>query len=174
MKSFQPLESPPASDFNRYFMQQIFVRKTADESVTNSNVLQDDNHLFTDVAANTNYWVTSFIIYEGASNADGGGELWLSWQAPSGSTFDWVTDSFGTNTDASVNVVSRSHQSLGSTPAAGTIGLGRNLVAPCKGILRVGPNPGVFRLRWAQFTPFAGISTRVKENSCIILRRLTT
>ncbi|MEV4286440.1 hypothetical protein AB0K40_13140 [Nonomuraea bangladeshensis] len=176
IKDFQFMESPTAADFNRYFMQQIFIRKTADESVTNSNVIQDDNHLFTDVVANTDYWVTSFIIYEGAANTDpnGGGELWMSWQAPSGSTFDWVSDSFGTNAASAVEIVSRTHQQLASTPAAGTVGLGTNLTAMCKGVLSVGPNPGVFRFRWAQFTPNASVSTRVKANSCLILRRLTT
>lgn len=59
------------------------VAKTADESVSSSTTLQDDNHLTTFVAANATYRVKAVLIYDG--EAFGG--LKTNWVAPASATF---------------------------------------------------------------------------------------
>jgi hypothetical protein len=165
-------EQPSAADMNRYFMQQHHALKTVDESVTNSTVLQDDNELFVPVQAGTDYWVSALIIYEGPENAVGG-DLKMGWSVPSGSTFDWVSDSLGSNASSTVEVISRSHQTAASQPAPGTVGIGTNIACIPKGVLRVGASSGIFRFRWAQLNATAVASVRVKAGSILTLRRLT-
>src|SRR3954470_12639098 len=120
IKDFVAGESPLASDFNRYFMQQIYVQKAFDESVASSTTSHDDTELFFTPILNTDYWITMFIIYD----ADAAGDLKISWSVPTGSTFDYVSDAIGSAaTTTSVFDVSRSHQfaPAGGTPTAGGI-----------------------------------------------------
>lgn len=177
IKEFVPLESPPASDFNRYFMQQEFIRKTANESVASSTTVQDDDHLFFTPLLNTDYWITMYVIYHGPGPDPGvtGGDLKISWSVPTGSTFDYVSDAITSGATSGVFGVSRSHQfaPAGGTPGAGTLGVGSPAVALIKGIFRMGSTPGTFRFRWAQITSH-GTAVTVRENSCLIARRLTT
>lgn len=172
IKDFSFLESPPASDFNRYFLQQDFVRKTGDESTSLSTTVFDDAELFFTPILNTNYWVTMFVIYD----ADAAGDLKISWGVPTGSTWDYVSDAIGSAaTTSAVFDVSRSAQiaPAGGTPAPGGIGSGTNVTALIKGLFMNGPNAGNFRFRWAQATSSA-VSTRVRARSVLIARRLTT
>lgn len=171
IKTYTLLESPSAADFNRYFMQQIVVRKLANESVTSSVTVQDDNELFADVEANTDYFVTMFVIYDGDVAATAS-DLKSGFSAPAGSTFDYVSDSVWSGAGSSVDTVSRTAQTLITAPGSGTMGAGTSLGAPFKGILRVSTLAGVFRYRWAQNTS-AAVATRVLANSMLMLRRLT-
>ena len=171
IKNFSLLESPPASDFNRYFLQQVFVRKPSDESLASNMVVQDDNDLFFTPLLNTNYWITMFIIYD----ADAAADLKLSWSVPTGSTFDYVSDALGSGASLGVFDVSRTYQfaPAGGTPSPGGIGSGSNVMALVKGVFQNGPNAGNFQLRWAQLASSA-VATRVRARSCLIARRLTT
>jgi hypothetical protein len=162
-------ERPSGADMNLYFMQQVHALKTADESVASSTTMQDDDHLFVPVAANTAYWVTAVIHYAASTAAD----LKIGWSAPTGSTLDWVSDGFGsTSAAAGVDAASRSHQMLGSTPAPGGNGTGLTLACIPRGVLVVGGTAGTFRFRWAQLASDAA-ATVVKAESILILRRLT-
>ena len=75
--------------------------KTADESVTSSTVLQDDNHLFLSVEASSSYILEMLISFTGDST----GDMQMQFTGPTG--FDY--ELFGTNTYD------------GSSPAAGVI-----------------------------------------------------
>lgn len=172
IKDFVMLESPPASDFNRYFMQQEFIIKPSDESIVNSTASQDDDALFFTPRLNTDYWITMYIIYDALAAAD----LRLLWGTPTGATFDYISDAIGsTATTSSVFDVSRTYQfaPAGGIPQAGGIGSGSNIMALVKGLLRNGGSPGNFTFRWAQGTANA-TATRVRARSCLIARRLTT
>jgi len=169
IRDFADGETISAADFNRYFMQQHVVVKPVTESVANSTTTQDDDHLSVPVVAGTDYWVVALILYDGNSAAD----LKISWSAPSGSTFDYVSDALGSGTTGSVGQVSRTHQQLGNTPSPGAVGAGSPVASLAKGILRVGQNSGTFRFRWAQLTANA-TPTRVLARSTLTLRRLTT
>lgn len=172
IKDFVMFESPPASDFNRYFMQQEFKIKPSDESIVNNAVSQDDDHLFFTPLLNTDYWITMFIIYDALAAAD----VRLGWGLPSGSTFDYLSDAIGSGaTTTSVFDVSRTYQfaPAGGVPTAGGIGSGSNIMALVKGVFRNGGSAGNFTFRWAQGTANATAS-RVRARSCLIARRLTT
>ncbi len=177
IKDFVAFESPPASDFNRYFMQQDFVRKTANESVSSSTTSQDDDHLFFTPILNTDYWITMLIIYEGPGPDPGTttGDLKISWSVPTGSTFDYVSDAIVSGATSGVFDVSRTAQvaPAGGTPGAGTLGAGNGAVALVKGLFRMGSTAGTFRFRWSQVTSSA-TPVIVRANSVLIARRLTT
>jgi hypothetical protein len=171
IRLFADGERPSASDLNRFFMQQVHALKTASESVTSSTTAQDDDHLFVPVDANTTYWVTAVIYY----TAHTSGDLKLGWYAPSGTTFDWVSDAFSsTSTAAGVDAVSRSHQMLTSLPGPGgnIDGVPISIAAVPRGVLMVGGTPGMFGCRWAQLASHA-TATTVRAESILILRRLT-
>lgn len=163
-------ESPSAADFNRYFMQQHVAMKTANESVTSSTVLQDDDHLFAPIVANRVYWVWCMIFYTGPSTGAGGADLLMDWDGPTGTTFDWLSDSLGSATTASVSIVSRNLQTITSTPAAGTVS-GVDTVAFVKGVLTCGSTSGNFRLQWAQSNS-SGTAVTIYADSTLIIRRL--
>ncbi|MEV0993407.1 hypothetical protein [Nonomuraea sp. NPDC050202] len=171
IKTFGSGEVPDAADLNRYPLQQAFRLKTADESVASSTTLQDDNHLFLSVAANTEYWVQAHLIYEGAANPSG--DLQLGWSFPSGSTWTWVSDALGSGVTGSTDIISRTRQVGSGSSSPGTVGAGILVIAVPKGVLRVGSNSGFLRLRWAQLASTA-TPTIVKTGSLLTIRRLTT
>lgn len=175
IKDFAALESPPASDFNRYFMQQEFIQKSADESLASSTTIQDDDHLFFTPILNTDYWITMFVIYDGAGPDPTLGDLKISWSVPTGSTFDYISDGLISTATSGVFDVSRSAQiaPAGGNPTPGTIGTSSPVTALIKGVFRMGGTAGTFRFRWAQNTSNA-TATRVRAGSCLIARRLTT
>lgn len=175
IKDFIQGESPPASDFNRYFMQQDFVRKLSNESVSSSTTVQDDDELFFTPILNTDYWVTMYIIYDGPGPTPTEGDLKISWTVPTGSTFDYVSDAITSLATSGVFDVSRTAQiaPAGGTPGAGTLGVSSPAVALVKGIFRMGSTAGQFKFRWAQITS-NGTAVTVRANSCLIARRLTT
>ncbi|MEV0149116.1 MULTISPECIES: hypothetical protein [unclassified Nonomuraea] len=164
-------ERPPASDLNRYPLQQVHVIKTADQT-NNTTTLADDNHLSIPVEAGTDYWIQLMLIYE----ADDRDDLKISFSAPSGATFDWMSDSLSSNITASNGTVSRTLQGLGNTPAPGGVGQGTltRVVALPRGVLRVAATAGTFRLRWAKLATTAGVATTIYAGSLLRARRLTT
>jgi len=169
-------ENPSAADLNRYFMQQAHALKTADDTITSSTTLVDDDQLFLSVQAGTDYWVQAMIIYNASAAAD----LKCTFSGPSGSTFDWVSDSLPSTIAAgsgAVDVISRSLQGLGSTPSPGgaeqPAGTRVDAVSVPKGLLRVGANSGTLRFRWAQLAS-GSPGTIVRAGSILVIRRLTT
>lgn len=176
IKDWTAGERPSASDLNRYFMQQAHAIKSSDETVTSTTTLQDDDHLFLSVQAGTDYWVQAILIYNASAAAD----IKISFTGPSGATFDWVSDSLGSSIAAgsgAVDIISRSLQALGSTPAPGgaeqPAGTRVDAVSVPKGILRIGANSGTLRLRWAQLAS-GSPGTILRAQSTLMMRRLTT
>lgn len=155
---------------NRYFVQQTSVIKSADETVTSSVTLQNDDHLSVAVLANSQYFVEFFIIYDAIQAAD----IQIGWSAPSGATFDWTHGGLGTSATTSVGPVSRNYRTLSDV---GTIGgpsasSGTNAVIPGEGRLVTVGSSGNLVFRWAQNTSNATGSV-VKANSVLIVQRLT-
>lgn len=155
---------------NRYFVQQTSVIKSADETVTSSTTAQNDDELFVDVLANTQYFVEFFIIYDAIQAAD----LKIQWTAPSGSTFDWTHGGLGTSTTSTSGSVSRNYRALGDV---GTVGgpaasAGTNTIIPGEGRLVTGGSAGLFRLQWAQNTSNA-TGAIVRARSVLLVQRLT-
>jgi hypothetical protein len=161
-------ESLKAADANAYWLQSDWVRKTADESVTSSTTLQNDNELFLPLLANTQYWFETFIIYDG--HLDGG--LRLSPSIPAGATIQWTHGGLRASAGATVGEVSRT--AFTDTINPGQIGCvtGSTTVVVGEGRVTTSGTAGNFQLQWAQITSHA-TATRVLTDSAILLTRLT-
>jgi hypothetical protein len=131
---------------NYGYPTDIYVRKTADESVASSTTIQDDNHLFATVMPNVSYQVDMFVIYEGATT----GDMTVGFSGPSGATFDWVPGG-ANNANATIQVDRGTISTTKVVGAAGT-GAANHTVAPIRGLLIVGSTGGTFTFRWAQGT----------------------
>lgn len=167
--TFSATEVLTAANMTTYLAQQAIALKTADESVTSSTTLQDDNEITFSVAANTDYWLEALIIF----GADPTADLKVQWVGPASATLDWVTDGAGSAAAATVEVVSRTMQSISSTPSHG--GVTNNSTIVCalhKGLLRVAGTAGTFKLQWAQLASVA-TATIVKADSVAILTRVS-
>lgn len=171
IKDWTDDDRPPASDLNRYPLQQVHVIKPSDES-RNTTTSADDPHLFIPVEAGTDYWVQLMLIYE----ADDRDDLKITFSGPAGATFDWMSDSLGSTMTASFGSVSRTLQAMTNQPGPAGVGQGAltRVVALPRGVLRVDATAGTFRLRWAKLAATAGVATTLYAGSMLRARRLTT
>ncbi len=65
--------------------QVQLVRKSADESVTSSTTLQNDNHLLLPVVANATYDLFLLCVFSGSTT----GDIKFAWSVPSGTVLRW-------------------------------------------------------------------------------------
>lgn len=136
-----------------------FVRKTADESVSSSTVLQDDDALLFAVGANE-VWEFLFAVNFGAG-ASGNPDFKVGITGPAGSTVRWspsgayhrALDDF-----ASLPRVNASGASIDVSADNGETGI------TLRGIIVNGANAGNCKLQWAQVTSNAD-PISVKANS---------
>lgn len=166
-KTFSFREVMDASEMTTYFVQSASVVKSADETVTSSTTLQDDDQLQIAVAANTSYWMRLFVMYTGLAVAD----LKVSFAGPAGATLRWVSDGIGGTGAAVVDQVSRTLQGLGNSPSYGCVD-GQQMCGLGKGVLTVGGTAGTLKLQWAQLASSA-TATRIYAGSALILTRVS-
>ena len=155
-----------ASDVNTYFIPRV-ARKTVDESVTSSIVLQNDDQLFLSADANAQYLVFGHIIYDGVTAAD----ISVAWSGPASATFDWVSGGIQTGASTGVDTSSMSAQTLAANPAIGTIGAAAELVIRVQGILVTAGTAGTLQFRWCQNTSNA-TATIVRAGSTLVMWRI--
>lgn len=171
-KTFATDEVLTAANMTTYLAQQAYVVKSADETVTSSTTMQDDNELVIAVSANTKYHVELILIYRALAAAD----LKLGWSGPASATLAWVADDFISSIAANVGPVARTLQVISGTPSCGGVesvpGTGDNLFALPKGILQVAGTAGSLTFRWAQNTSNATGSV-VLTGSTLILTRIS-
>jgi hypothetical protein len=139
-----------------------FIRKTADETVTSSVTVQDDDQLTAAVAANSVYLVEAFILYDG----DTTGDFRLTFTGPAGASMDWTPNGLATSQATGTGSMKLDRLPLGTEETLGASGAGVKAVALPRGILTVGATPGNLTLRWAQATSSA-TATTVFANSWI-------
>lgn len=146
-----------SGDLTGASIEELYVRKTADESVTNSTALQDDNHLSLSVNASTTYEVTAALIYDG----DTAGDIKVGWTAPASATLDWTLDAMSPATTGTAGQVNLSHATVSETLSGGARGTGaaNRAVALPHGLLQVAGTSGTLQLRWAQNTSSATATT---------------
>lgn len=146
----------------------IFADKTADETVTSSTTLQDDDQLFLPVAANARYLMDAFFIYTGAGDPAGG--LRMGWTGPSGATMKWTN--FGTSQNVSPTLVNYNVvvENIGGARGVGTNGATEMSCQP-RGRLATAGTGGTLRLQWAQGVSNA-TGTVLKAGSCVRLVRI--
>jgi len=147
------------------------VRKTADETLNNVAVVQNDDHLFLPVAANTDYrlWLMAAVVTAASATPD----FRSGFSIPAGATF--TGNIYGLDTAATTGVSSVSFAGFlnNGTPFATPRGLvtGSNLIFLWEGILRVAGTAGTLQFQWAQNVATAE-NTTVKAGSELWLTRL--
>lgn len=147
----------------------LFARKTTDESLSSSTTLQNDDHLFVNVAANATYLVDAFLLY----NSDSAVEMKFGWTAPAGATLIWNSGGISTTAPAGTpaSIAWFAGSNLASVELIGGVGTGNDLVAQSRGILLTSGTSGTLQLQWAQGASSA-IATTFKTNSHLMLRRV--
>jgi len=131
------------------------VHKAADETVNDSAVLQNDDHLLVAMAANEKWEAMFYILTVGTAASD----FKVSFTVPVGATGYYALEGPGQETYAFA--------------AARTVNLaGANEVIHCFHVVVVnGANAGNLQFQWAQDTAVAE-DTKVKINSCLVAHEL--
>lgn len=141
----------------------VFVRKTADETVNNSNALQDDDELLFALGANEVWFFQAIIIGISTAVAD----FIMSFVMPAGGVIHGfkvvmtAADAFSGNTLLEGD-------GLAWTVAGGAADRCYTIL---QGLAINGATPGDLQFRWAQNTAEASDS-KILENSCLYLDRL--
>lgn len=137
--------------------QMLFARKTADEQVTSSTTLQDDNHLTLSVAANSVYTFELMLMASTAAS-DITGDIKVGFTFPSAATCHFTGQgphnsdlSGGSSSSANGEWIARPSATSGSTTIPyGMSGVALGIII--KGLLITGANAGSLTLQWAQNT----------------------
>lgn len=139
----------------------VIVRKGSDETVNNSETLQDDNDLFFQMAADDTWYFEARVLSNSGTTPD----IKFAFTVPTGSTLSWSVIQTGTT-----NVAELIAPISASGTAAGVDGTGADSQSFIAGIVRVGGTPGNFQLQWAQNV--ANVSdTKVLTNSYLLAGR---
>jgi hypothetical protein len=146
----------------------LFIRKPANESVTSSTALQNDDDFAFAVAANAVYVLDdSLLLYNGA--AAGAGDLKMQFTGPAGSTFVWTN--FGANTAGSSQYNVVTEVLAAGAPRAVPTNFGTQMSCAPKGTLVTSGTSGTLQFKWAQNTSSA-TATVVNINSWMRLKRV--
>lgn len=148
---FQDRANAPAPDLYAY--------KTADESVTNSDVLQDDDHLTVSVKSGRKYVFRVVLRVEGAN-----GDIKVTLNGTCTVSNFW----YGNASDGGFNVVFAT--TLGGTARSFDTAASPGNVCTLEGALEP-TSDGTFYVQWAQVTPDLGATT-VKKGSHLVVWRL--
>jgi hypothetical protein len=149
--------------------------KDADEPITSSTTLQDDDDLTISVSANVTYAITGWLSWVG----NGTGDIKFAWNAPAGATLSaQIHGPHGALVDGTGNgSVEFFPAWLGVTSfptSAQSYGASTTVVSGhVKGLLEVGANAGNLTLQWAQNVS-NGTSTIVKAKSWLWLQQVVS
>lgn len=147
-----------------------YILKTADESVTSSTTLQNDNHLAATIGATGTYaadlhlWITSA--------ADAAGDIKVSFTFPTG-TLHMSGDGLDTSLATGFGGTSTGLGVLSATSGTSTIAFGASTSTLCVRVhaLLIATATGTLQLQWAQ-NGSNGNATTVKAGSHMIVRQV--
>ena len=166
-------EQALASDINAEFDKRKIVRKTADETVNNSNTLQNDDHLLIAIGANEVWLVELFLLQQSVSvNSD----FKMGWSYPTGCSIKWGSDQVnigGARVHPWLSVESSNiPEAIKIETDSLSVGTS-NLIQGIRvtAIVINGATAGNLNLQWAQNTATAE-DTKVLTNSCLIAFKL--
>jgi len=144
------------------------VRKTADETVTSSTVLQNDNHLLLAMAANE-IWEVRFKLMVTAAQA---GDIKYAFTVPAGATVKhtYFGPVIGVTATPFVTY-SATLQDAAVDRSPGILDVSDPTLVIIEAIVVCGATPGNLQLQWAQNTSNA-TATTVLANSCLIAHKL--
>lgn len=146
--------------------QQVW--KSADESVTSSTTLQNDDHLVLPLAANARYLLDGYLSYTGPTFAAGPADLKADWAIPSGASVRWSHNGPGSNTPNGIAATETNHS---TAHVLGTYGTGTNITSRPAGWVTTGSTAGNLQLRWAQNVS-NGTPVTMRAGSWIKLKRV--
>jgi hypothetical protein len=135
------------------------VRKTVDESVTNSTTLQNDDNLKISLAADDVYEFSGMLFVSSTSATP---DVKVTFTVPSGATIRWFGEGFGDGYSVSADCVSASGTTF-------TILLSANSLATVKfnGIVVNSTTAGDLQLQWSQVATNAA-AVKVEARSFLI------
>ena len=156
---------------NMNVTMRLLARKTADETVNNSSVLQNDDHLVFAVGASDVYLVNAYLLVDGGNTT---ADIKFGWTVPASGTLQW-----GATSSLSGSTTAWETQPAANTPhvllsAASTATYGTDASAPgvlLTGIYAGGGTAGNVQLQWAQGTATV-VNTILKINSCLVGMKL--
>lgn len=155
--------------------QKLHARKPADETVTSSTTLQNDDHLVLALSANATYEFEAFL-FTIETGGDFVGDIKTAFAFPAGATVHLVgagphPTSFTTGTSSVTEWLARPTQTSSPTQTL-TYGVGSGQTALwMKGVIVVSATAGDLQLQWAQNVSDAtGIT--VKAGSWIAAERI--
>jgi hypothetical protein len=158
---------PTAAQVNNWMVNTAFVYKTANEALTASTTLQDDNHLVLPVDASYTYIVDMVIVYDSPTAAD------LKWQlvGPAGATLNaWEGGLTVAAVDTTNTRIDYTGLSTNNSNTHAGIGVGNPVVILCHGVLVNSSTAGTLKLQWAQVA--ASGTTTVYTGSYLRLVRV--
>ena len=138
------------------------VLKTVDESVADSDVLQDDDELFFSLLANTTYTITGVLIYTSATTVP---NVQVAFESPDISTMS-ISIIAG---EGNVNVSQQLYRES-NIPKNFDIASGAFAHLRLNGVIIMGSQEGIFRVRWSQQVS-GGTATVGVSGSFINFRR---
>lgn len=150
----------------------VIVRKTADQSVSNSTALTSDSALSMAVAANSEYDVEVKLVYEAPTAND----IKVAFTFPTGAAMPWGVLSVvagATGTTGDLQPFAFGSPSPDAAFNLGGGGAGNQLLALIKGTLIVGSTAGALQFRFAQVTAGSGTSAIVKAGTTMRLQRIS-
>lgn len=147
----------------------LWARKTADESVTSSTTLQNDDTLLVSVEASAVYEFALHLAVVGNTT----GDFKMGFTFPTSSTC-WWSGKGGVETDAGFGASGSTRHSVSFGDASGTAvaytGSTTILSIHVMGVLSVSTTAGTLQLQWAQNTSNA-TATTVKAGSFLRAQR---
>lgn len=140
----------------------VAARKTADETINNTSVFQDDDELFVSLEANVVYLARVHIVYNSGATPD----FKYAFTLPSGTTAPmWSFQGITTVSAFTYGVAS-------SGGVSGLGGTGADQPVDAFGVVITGSTAGTMQLQWAQETANAS-NTIVRAGSYLELRRIS-
>jgi hypothetical protein len=151
---------------------EMWIYKTATESVTNSTTMQNDDAFAFGVAVNSAYAVESFLPYDGAADPAGG--LKMGFTGPTGASLYFAN--FGANGTGSPGGTLTDQNVVVEGFAAGSprgVGTNAGTIMSCTptGVVVVGGTAGTVQFQWAQRTANA-TATRILSAAWMKLTKI--
>lgn len=153
-------DKPTAGDFNDKVPRDVI--KLADESLSTSTAIQNDDELFISVAASTKYKVEMWLVFNSPAAAD----FKLQWTTPVGVAGWWRPAA--TNLAAASETIYQG--SLAWSGGAQIEGSASDKSIEVVGILVTAGTAGTLQFQWAQNSSSG--TTTVKANSVLTLRKI--
>ena len=148
------------SSVNTFVDTTLKAVKTADETVNDSDTLQDDDHLFVTVVSGKYYHVKLYLRVTSNSTPEFSWKLDGPGAVPTGT---WVVWNFAHNSPSHTVFA----QGVFETANDVVIGGPTEEMVVIEGVYKA-PSAGTFKLQWAQTTATVA-DTKVLEGSCMIL-----